>query len=97
MAENAGHPWILDDPATMLATILERGGGAIGRTLIAAVGGGGRALLGVESMATPTPRPLPCYDRAAAARASMLLDGMGEGHRLVDLEGELAHRLDSRW
>lgn len=94
MAEMEKAPWILDDPATMLATIIERGDGAPGRTLVGAVDDESRTLVDVESMDTPAPRPVPCYDRAGVARASMMLAGMGEGHRRVDLEGELALRLE---
>lgn len=94
MAERQESPWILDDPATVLATIIERGDGGLGRTLIAAVDDESRTLLGVVSMATPTPRPHPCYGRATEMRATMTLAAMGESNRRVDLTAELARRLD---
>lgn len=53
-------PWILTDPASQLDQILRLGRASIGDTVIAAVDSGNK-ILGVQRIATPTPRPVPCY------------------------------------
>lgn len=93
MTEPTDRPWILAHPAQTLAAIIERGQAEIGSTVIAAVDGVTRELLGVHRIRTPEPRPVPCYERATVLRAGWMLESMGEGDKIVDPDADLGEHL----